>query len=92
MICPIECNEFANVDFCDVSRLTLRPLEDSLLLNASYVQAAIWRYFALADEFVDLISFRDADSYILQREVDAVNAWLKSDKQVHFMRGKLRAF
>lgn len=89
MICEIECNEFANVDFCDVTRLSVRPLDDSLLLNASYVQAAIWRYFALADEFVDLISFRDADSYILQREVDAVNAWLKSNKEVHLMRGYL---
>lgn len=87
VICDIECNEFDNVDFCNITRLGVRPLEDNFLLNASYIHATIWRYFALADNFVDVVSFRDADSYILQREVDSVNTWLKSDKIVHLMRG-----
>ena len=47
----------------------------------------MWRWFPIGDRFVDLWSSRDTDSMIHQREVDAVDAWLQSDKLVHIMRG-----
>ncbi len=47
----------------------------------------MWRWFPIGDRFVDLWLSRDSDSMIYQREVDAVDAWLKSDKLVHIMRG-----
>lgn len=46
----------------------------------------MWRFFPLADPFIDVFVSRDTDSYILQREVDAVKIWLASDKLVHIMR------
>ena len=87
IICDLECNEVGNVDFCDVTSLQVDLIDDSRFLNASHVHASIWRNLALADDFIDVVSFRDSDSYILQREVDSVNDWLKSDKTAHIMRG-----
>lgn len=59
-------------------------------MNASFIHPTIWRYLTLGDEFVDVVSFRDSDSFIFQREVDSVNVWLKSnDKIAHIMRGYL---
>ena len=76
------------MDFCDITRLQISPLDDKHFMNASYVHAAIWRYFALGDRFVDVVSFRDTDSFILPREVDSVNVWLNSTSKVaHIMRG-----
>ena len=87
VICDLECNGIGNVDFCDVTRLQVNALEDKFFLDASFVHGLMWRYFPLGDEFVDVVSFRDADSYILERELDAVRAWLSSDKSAHIMRG-----
>ena len=49
----------------------------------------MWRWFPIGDSFVDVFSSRDTDSYIIQREIDSVNAWLESDKVGHIMRGSL---
>lgn len=87
MICELECNEHANVDFCDITKLHVNLGDDKNFINASQVHALIWRYFPLSDEFVDVASFRDSDSFVLEREVDSVNVWLKSDKLAHIMRG-----
>lgn len=87
IICDLECNEYRNVDFCDVTKLQVNLIDDKNFLNASQVHAMIWRYFTIADEFVDVAVFRDSDSFILKREVDAVDEWLKSDKMGHIMRG-----
>lgn len=83
----MECNEYGNVDFCDVTKLHVNLIDDKSFLNASQAHAMIWRYFPLADEFVDVAAFRDSDSFILKREVDAVNEWLESEKMGHIMRG-----
>lgn len=56
------------------------------VLNASYISATIWRFLPIGDSFVDVFASRDADSLILQREVDSVNAWLASNKSGHIMR------
>lgn len=44
------------------------------------------RYLIADDPKVDRFIVRDADSRISQREVDAVNAWIESDKICHVMR------
>jgi len=67
-------------------------MEDKVFFNASNVHALIWRYFPLADDFVDVVSFRDTDSFILQREVDSTNVWLNSDKMAHIMRGQFKIY
>ena len=86
-MCDLECDELGIIDFCDVTTLHTSLIDDMILFNASNVHAALWRYLALGDDFIDLISFRDSDSFILQREVDSVNYWLKSNKIAHLMRG-----
>ena len=48
--------------------------------------AMTWRFLPLLDDMVDMFMSRDADSLILQREVDAVQEWLSSDKAFHIMR------
>ena len=96
IICEIECQKddngvlLDNADFCDINniKLQLNSLNNTNSLDASYIHAMIWRWFPLGDSFVDVFSSRDTDSYLLQREVDSVNVWLKSDKLGHIMRGE----
>jgi hypothetical protein len=45
-----------------------------------------WRFWASEDPEVDIFLSRDCDSRISEREVAAVNEWLKSDKDFHIMR------
>ncbi|MBB4867632.1 hypothetical protein HNP46_006551 [Pseudomonas nitritireducens] len=46
----------------------------------------MWRFLALDDPQAQRILFRDADSVISRREVEAVDEWLRSDKLFHAMR------
>jgi hypothetical protein len=46
----------------------------------------MWRFLPLADPLVDLVVFRDLDSYVLDREVAAVREWLNSSHPMHVMR------
>jgi hypothetical protein len=45
-----------------------------------------WRFWAAEDPEVDIFLSRDCDSRISEREVAAVNEWIKSDKDFHIMR------
>jgi len=45
-----------------------------------------WRFWASEEKDVDVFISRDCDSRITDREVLAVNEWLKSDKDFHIMR------
>ena len=45
-----------------------------------------WRFLALSDNNINILLSRDCDSRISQREVNAVNEWLKSDKDFHIMK------
>lgn len=94
IICDIECqtdeeNEgrlIDNADFCDLSEFKVNDSKGLELTPVNYVLPRMWRFFAIGDSFIDTMMSRDTDSYILQREVDAVNVWLNSDKKFHVMR------
>jgi hypothetical protein len=45
-----------------------------------------WRFWATEDADVNVFLSRDCDSRISEREVLAVEEWLKSDKDFHIMR------
>jgi hypothetical protein len=45
-----------------------------------------WRFLPLKEEDIDIILFKDCDSRISEREVNAVNEWLSTDKDFHIMR------
>ncbi|CAF1015993.1 unnamed protein product [Rotaria sordida] len=79
IICPIECAH-NNVDFCNTSSLSnLGSVND-------YIPPKIWRFLPAGDLLVDIMGSRDLDSPLSQRELDAVNEWLSTDKAWHAMR------
>jgi len=45
-----------------------------------------WRFLPLKEKDIDIILFRDCDSRISERELNAVNEWLSTDKDFHIMR------
>jgi hypothetical protein len=87
--CDIECAE-DNVDLCDINEMymTLAELITSKPFNGEYLHGMKWRFFPFGDDFVEIFSSRDTDSFILKREVDAVSEWLNSGLFAHLMRGK----
>lgn len=50
------------------------------------VQARGQRFLVADDPTVDIYLVRDSDSRIIQREIDAVEDWLRSGKKYHSMR------
>ena len=87
-ICHFE-SIFNNVDFCNVEYI---PLGNSLMkkekfYNFSYIPPQSWRFLSLGDDLIKTVLWRDIDSLFTQREIDAVNEWLLSDKFGHIMRG-----
>ena len=45
-----------------------------------------WRFYPSSENDVDVVIVRDCDSRLNQREKDAVDEWLNSDKEFHIMR------
>ena len=64
----------------------LKP--DATLINVSEcgILASMWRFLAHDEENVERFIVRDSDSRLSQREADAVQEWIKSDKTLHIMR------
>lgn len=48
--------------------------------------ATMWRFFVHDENDCERFIIRDADSRISQREVNAVNQWIESEKILHIMR------
>ena len=90
--CEIEClrddnNKLIdNTDFCNIHKM---PMKGSFnkTWDAKYIHSMEWRWFPIGDIFVQVFSSRDSDSKIIQRELDSVDVWLKSNKPGHIMRG-----
>ena len=78
-------NKFNYKNWIELLQSNKSELESSW--NATYMNAMKWRWFPINDPFVDVFMSRDSDSAIIQREVDSVKVWLKSDKVGHIMRG-----
>jgi len=84
-------NEFNNVEFQNV--IELSPLELKVI-NSKFYQVdrkngMTWRFIAMGDTNTDVMCSRDLDSPLLQREEDAVEYWLNTDKIMHVMRDHL---
>jgi hypothetical protein len=47
---------------------------------------SIWRFQPCFDDSVDLFLSRDCDSRITPREMELVNNWIKSQKELHIIR------
>ncbi|XP_065575525.1 uncharacterized protein LOC136037035 isoform X2 [Artemia franciscana] len=71
-----------NVRFCTITSLN----SDYITNNFNDINPRVWRYLALLDPVIEVVTFRDSDAIMLQREVDAVNEWLHSSPTYHVMR------
>lgn len=78
MLCSLWCR-YPHLDFCQVGRLP-PPLGD-----VSHANGMVWRFLVLGDSLVDRFIIRDVDSIPYQREVDAVQDWIRSNTSWHFM-------
>ncbi|XP_064119680.1 uncharacterized protein LOC135224538 [Macrobrachium nipponense] len=77
-MCKLAC-KYPHLDLCHADHV-------SVLGNTSKATARVWRFAVMGDPLVDWYVVRDADSPILQREVDAVKMWLSSGTCFHVMR------
>ena len=77
-LCDLACHD-SNIDLCYVQNIPM-------LGNVSKVFPMNWRFFPMLDPQVSHMVSRDLDSLINDREVAAVQEWLRSDKAFHFMR------
>jgi hypothetical protein len=56
---------------------------DDHWMNQGYSYGSLWRFLAVDD--ADICIFRDTDSVVNERELEAVNEWLGTDNQWHVM-------
>ena len=95
IICEAECARDSggkyldNIDFCDVTKMPENGLNESGVWSAFYMHPMKYRWLAAGDSFVDVFTSRDLDGFLIEREVHAVEEWLKSNKFGHAMRGLL---
>lgn len=89
-ICELECVNHQGVtsreniiDFCAVDML---PFDTKSKWDASFMSSSMWRWLPLGDEFVDAFISRNVDSCIFDREISAVDKWIKSKTLFHVMR------
>jgi hypothetical protein len=94
IICDIECQQDAdglidNAEFCFIEKMNLKldNFKSENDLNFSYIHKSKWRWFPIADSFVDIFMSRDTDSFFYSREVNAVKQWINLNKTTHIMRG-----
>ena len=55
-------------------------------IRTDEVDGTFWRFLPMSERNIDYLIVRDADSRISSREVEAVKAWISSDKTFHIMR------
>lgn len=70
-----------------VSSLAAESNTEVFVMNgiANYT-ASFWRFYAMADPFIDIMISRDTDSRLSYREKHAVDEWLQSGLPLHIMR------
>ena len=95
IICEAECvndtytgKYLDNIDFCDITKVPEKGLNESAVWSAFYMHPMKYRWLPSGDSFVDVFTSRDSDSFMIEREVHAVDEWFKSGKFAHVMRGK----
>ena len=77
------------VDICPVESV-IDEARPYLVNKADKMFPMVWRFLPLLDPMVDLFMSRDADSFIFEREIVAVQEWLNSTATFHIMRDHQR--
>ena len=65
---------------------SLKDCEITLVNSCDTFHGMFWRFWAAEDPEVDIFLSRDCDSRFSDREISAIEEWLKSDKDFHIMR------
>ena len=55
-------------------------------MNLDFVPPKIWRFLPAADETVSVMTSRDLDSPLTERERAAISEWLLTNLSFHMMR------
>ena len=50
------------------------------------MKSMIWRFYPCSEDDVSIVLSRDTDCRLSEREVEAINMWLNSDKDFHIIR------
>ena len=93
--CRFECQYGNFIDFCNTDQFTTDINFDketgNRSIDISHLDKSMWRFLAIGDSFVDVFMSRDIKSMFIDREIDSVNVWLKSNTIGHIMRGSFIA-
>tara|TARA_R110002126_G_scaffold116875_6_gene256518 strand:+ start:1562 stop:2227 length:666 start_codon:yes stop_codon:yes gene_type:complete len=84
-ICRFYIDDSCDQDLID-SIVINNKVEKIMVNSEDSFHGMFWRFWAADDPEVDVVMIRDTDSRISDREVSAINEWLKSDKDFHIMR------
>ena len=82
----------------DVSEDTVSELKDIFDIvkiyddDASEYRGLFWRFDAMMYDGMEACLFRDTDSRPSDKEFQAVQEWLRSDKQIHNMRDNIHHY
>jgi len=60
--------------------------KDKEFENRTGFEGMFWRFWAVDDEDVEIVLSRDCDSRISEREVSAINEWIRSEREFHIIR------
>ena len=77
-LCSLVCQN-PNIDICNIEEIPK-------LGNVSKIYPLNWRFLPSIDDQVDILLVRDLDSEISDREVAAVQDFMKSKKDFHIIR------
>jgi len=69
-----------------IQRLENEQADIVRMIRKAEFDGLFWRFLPVSEERWDVVIVRDADSPLSEREVQAVDDWLDSNKKFHIMR------
>ena len=84
-VCRYYCGASVPTDIIDQLQ-SFSNTEVIMMEEEGNWHGMFWRFYAASDDDVEIVLSRDTDSRLNQREKDAVDEWLESDKDFHIMR------
>ena len=83
-ICRFYIDKYSNIEL--INTIKGDNVEVVLVDSNNSLNGMFWRFAAASDPDVNIFLSRDCDSRFSNREVHAINEWLKSEKDFHIMR------
>ena len=82
------CRYYIANDVCEsiINELKSYDNTEIVMMGEGDWTSTFWRFTPASEDDVEIMISRDTDSRLTQREVEAVNEWIASDKSFHMMR------